>query len=208
VKPAVALGDESVRSLAREILARDEYARFRPLGSEWLERLAHGLARGLEWLSGLWVTNPALYLLLLVGLVALAALLGAHVVWSVRRALAAAPPAAPARRPARAPDLAAEGEALAREGRFLEAAHAMHLACLAALLGAGALELRRHDPNRTLRRRISRAAIPEAARRDFLTLLGRLERRWFRDRSPADDDRELFDAWRRLHARLAPAPGG
>jgi hypothetical protein len=102
----------------------------------------------------------------------------------------------------------AEGEALAREGRFLEAAHAMHLACLAVLLGAGALELRRHDPNRTLRRRIARAAIPEGARRDFLALLGRLERRWFRDRSPADDDRELFDAWRSLHARLAPAPGG
>lgn len=203
--PGAALGDESVRSLAREILARREYARFRPLESEWLQGLVRALADFLAWLADLWNTNPALYALLMLGLLALAAALLAHVVWSVRRALAATPPPAPAPR-APAPDLAAEAAALAREGRFLEAAHAMHLACLAVLLGAGALELRRHDPNRTLRRRLADAPIPEALRREFLALLSPLERRWFRDRTPAGEDPALFAAWHALHGRLAAAP--
>ena len=206
VTPAAALGDESVRSLAREILARGEYARFRPRDAEWFESLARSIASAFEWLAGLWSTSPALYALLMLGLLAIAAALLAHVVWSVRRALSATPPPAPAPRAAEAPDLAAEGAALAREGRFLEAAHAMHLASLAVLLGAGALELRRHDPNRTLRRRLASAPIPEPLRRDFLALLGRLERRWFRDRSPAAEDPALFAAWQALHGRLAAAP--
>jgi hypothetical protein len=205
VTPAAALGDESVRSLAQEILARGEYARFRPLDAEWLERLAGALAKLFEWLAGLWSTSPVLYALFMAALLALAVLLLAHVVWSVRRALSATTPPAPAARAAEAPDLAAEAAALAREGRFLEAAHAMHLASLAVLLGAGALELRRHDPNPTLRRRLARAPIPEPLRRDFLALLGPLERRWFRDRGPDPEDPALFAAWQALHGRLAAA---
>jgi hypothetical protein len=44
VTPAAALGDEPVRSLAREILGRSEYARFRPLEIESLRDLARSLA--------------------------------------------------------------------------------------------------------------------------------------------------------------------
>jgi hypothetical protein len=205
VKAAAALGDESVRALAQEILAREEYARFRPRGLEWLASAARWLAAIFEWLGGLWATSPALYALLMLGLLAFAALLLAHVVWTVRRALAATPPPAPAPRAGAAPDLAAEAATLAREGRFLEAAHAMHLACLALWMGAGALELRRHDPNRTLRRRLAEAPIPEPERRDFLALLARLELRWFRDRSPAAEDPALYGAWSALHGRLAAA---
>ena len=38
---------------------------------------------------------------------------------------------------------------------------------------------------------------------DFLSLLDRLERRWFRDGS-ADPD--LYESWRSLHARLSALP--
>lgn len=204
--PAAALGDEPVRSLAREILGRSEYARFRPLEIESLEDIARSLAEFFARLGDLWSTNPALYALCMLGLLALAAALLAHVVWSVRRALAATPPPAPTAGTPGAPDLAAAAASLAREGRFLEAAHAMHLACLGVLLGAGALELRRHDPNPTLRRRLAVAPIPGPLRGDFLSLLGRLERRWFRDRSPAAEDPALYAAWRELHQQLAAAP--
>jgi hypothetical protein len=203
VTPPGAFGDEAVRALAREIVAREDYARFRPLDAEWLARLLRRLADLIVSLSDLWETDPALYVLLVLGLAALAAALIAHVVWSVRRALSASVPAAP--RPA-APrlDLAADAAALARDGRLLEAAHALQLACLEALVRGGALELRRHEPNQTLRERLARSPLPDAERREFLALLGRLETRWFRDRAAGPDDGPLFEAWRALHDRLAP----
>lgn len=198
-----ALGDESVRALAREVLARPEYARFRAPEAAWWDQLKRTLGDFFGWLDALWATSPFLYVLLLGGLVALAAALLAHLVWAVRRALSVPPPPAPARRGADAPDLAGEALALARAERFLEAAHAMQLACLAELMAKGALDLRRHEPNRTLRRRILQGRLPEAERRDFVDLLGRLEGRWFRERGSEPGDRDLFAAWRDLHARLA-----
>jgi hypothetical protein len=43
------------------------------------------------------------------------------------------------------------------------------------------------------------ARLPDSERADFLALLDRLESRWFRDRA---EDRDLYGAWRGLHARL------
>ena|SRR5436309_11982693 len=139
--------DEQVRALAVTILKRSEFAFWHD--TPWLISF-------LAWLSGLWETNPVLYYAMLVGLVAVALLLLAHVTWAVRRALAVAPP-------------------------------------------ARVLELGRSDPNRTLRRRLRDAALPEAERGDLLALIDWLEQRWFRDRS---EERELYDRWRSLHARL------
>jgi len=136
---------------------------------------------------------------MLVCLVAVALLLLAHVTWAVRRALAVAPPARPPRPDGAAPPFLEEADALARRGMFLEAARRVQLAALDLLLRARVLELGRSDPNRTLRRRLRDAALPEAERGDLLALIDWLEQRWFRDRS---EERELYDRWRSLHTRL------
>ncbi len=196
------VSDPQIQALAREILAREEYARFRVLEQEWLADWLAWLARGLEGLVRLRTESPWLWALLLLGLLAIAALLLAHVVYSLRAALRApGPPRRP--RSTGEPGLDREAEDLATAGRFLDAAHAMHLACLRRLLDRGALELRRHDPNPVLRARIVRSALAERERGEFLALLDGLETRWFRDRAPAADDQALFEAWRGLHQRLA-----
>src|SRR6266516_2241861 len=175
--------DEQVRALAVAIHKRSEFALWHD--TPWLMSF-------LAWLSGLWETDPMLYWAMLAGLVAVALLLLAHVTWAVRRALAVAPPAV-------APPFLEEADALARRGLFLEAARRVQLAALDLLLRARVLELGRSDPNRTLRRRLRDAALPEAERGDLLALIDWLEQRWFRDRS---EERELYDRWRSLHARL------
>src|SRR6266403_795887 len=86
-------------------------------------------------------------------------------------------------------------DALARRGMFLEAARRVQLAALDLLLRARVVELGRSDPNRTLRRRLRDAALPEAERGDLLALIDWLEQRWFRDRN---EERELYDRWRSL----------
>src|SRR6266481_5684799 len=85
--------DEQVRALAVTILKRSEFAFWHD--TPWLISF-------LAWLSGLWETDPVLYWAMLVGLVAVALLLLAHVTWAVRRALAVAPPARPPRPSGRA----------------------------------------------------------------------------------------------------------
>jgi len=78
----------------------------------------------------------------------------------------------------------------------------MHLACIDRLLREGVLQLHRHDPNRTLRRRLRATSLSEDLKSVFLLLLERLERRWFRDRTAEGSDRELYEGWRNLHDRL------
>src|SRR5438309_10823162 len=182
--------DEHVRALAVTILQRSEFA---------LGQGTPGLISFLAWLSGLWETDPVVYWVRRAGLVAVALLLLAHVTWAVRRALAVPAPARPPRPDTAAPPFLEEADALARRGMFLEAARRVQLAALDLLLRARVLELGRSDPNRTLRGRLRDAALPEAERGDLLALIDWLEQRWFRDRS---EERELYDRWRSLHARL------
>jgi hypothetical protein len=164
------------------------------------------LAHFLGYMDGLAATSPLLYWTLLGGLVVLALLLTTHVVVSLRSALAGS--SVVERRDARAdgaPSFAQEAERLAAEGRYLDAARKLQLACIETLLGRGVLELRRFEPNTTLRRRLDAAPIPPAQRREFAALLRRLETRLFRDRV---EDRPLFEAWRELHRRLAAGEAG
>src|SRR5437762_12895008 len=100
--------DEHVRALAVTILKRSEFA-------FWHD--PPGLVSFLAWLSGLWETDPVLYWAMLVGLVAVALLLLAHVAWAIRRALAVAPPARPPRPAGAAPPFREAAGALARRGR-------------------------------------------------------------------------------------------
>lgn len=208
MSPAESLGDERIRELAREILSRREYARFRPFDSDVLRYLLDWLREAIDWLSALYVVSPGLWAVLFASLVLVSLALLAHVVWSIRVALRTNSIAPSRRAGAEPPDFEREAERLAADGRLLEAAHAMHLACIERLLRSRALELRRHDPNRTLRRRVAAAALLPEQKRDFARLLDQLEERWFRDPTPQPRDLELLEGWRSLHARIpreAPA---
>ncbi len=201
---AEAISDERARELAVEIVSRAEYARFAAPDfsvfnvPEWIAGL-------LGWVARLYETSRPLWFLLVFGLLALALALLGHVVWTIRAAIRASEAAA---KPAPVPErrrLDLEAEALAAEGKLLEAAHAMHLACVERLVQRGFVELRRHDPNRTLRVKLASAALGGATRGEFLRLLDWLEERWFRDPTPDPRDAELLGAWRELHARLGQA---
>jgi hypothetical protein len=192
--------DEALRALAREVLERSEYARWRGLDTDVARHVSDLLARFLDWMTTLSQTAPLFYAALLGALVLVASLLLAHVVISLRRALAAPTEAGQEKAHVPAPRFTDQVEALARDGHFLEAARRLQLASIETLLGRGQLELRRFEANRTLRRRIEESGLPAAERGEFVRLLQRLERRFFRDR---EDDRELYEAWRALHGRLA-----
>jgi hypothetical protein len=194
--------DEEVRRLARELLAGDEYARYRIDEEAWLaffERLARGLDALRIWFEGLRIESPLLYWSALAGLALVAVVLLFHVAWSIRAALRAEPPDAERGKAAPRRDLADEAARLASEGHFLDAARRLEHACLDELMSRGWIELARGDANSVLRRRLSDAPLSEPRRRELLGLLDRLESRLFRD--PVDDA-ELYRGWRRLHARL------
>jgi hypothetical protein len=199
--------DAQVREAAAEVLRRAPYAQWREreVNMAWLEPLLAWL-RGFDgWLFDLSISAPVLYWLIVLGALLTATLLLAHVVWSVRVALSM--PATGAPPPAResSQSLAAGAEALAADGRFLDAAHRLQLAIIELLLRQRVIALTRSEPNRVLRERLRVAPLPDAERRTLLALVDRLEASWFRDRA---NDASLYDEWRELHARLCAAPGG
>jgi len=199
---ADAVTDEGAREAAVEVATRWHYARYAIPERVDPASLLHWLSDFLAWMARLYLESPALWLLLVVGLLALSLALLGHVIWTVRLAMRANEAAQPPPRSKETARLDETAEAFARAGHFLDAAHAMHLACVERLVAGGVVELRRHDPNPTLRARLARAALSDADRDEFLRLLAWLERRWFRDRVPEPRDAELFAAWRALHARL------
>jgi hypothetical protein len=218
-----ALSDERVRALADELLARSRYAAYRRPKTtlqEWVEALADRLRVIGDWIPSwvgdLWAWIKGVLLQFLEGLLGdeplailvrflLAGAVLATSVWivaSVVRALregSAEDEAGSAPAGVAGQGWLARAEALAGQGRFLEAAHCTQLAALELLLSGEWLALERSDTNRTLRKRLREAPLPDAERNDFLALLDRLESRWFRDRV---EDRDLYGAWRGLHARL------
>ena len=193
--------DEQVRSAAIEILRRDPYARWRhaDAAAAILEAIRRWLGGLNDWLLTLSLRQPALYWLLIGGLLLVAALLLVHVVWSVRVALSLPAPAAPRRAAGGGPSLFAEAEALAAQGRHLEAAHRLQLATIEVLLTRRLIALSRFEPNRVLRSRLEGAALREPDRRALVALVDRLETRWFRDRT---NDAALYGDWYALHRRL------
>jgi len=191
--------DDALRSLASEILARPEYTQFRPLDERWWRQVASALQRLQSWVAGLGTWE---YALLLGGLVLVLALLVFHIVWSLRVALRTPSSSDHGGRHPQVAGFDTEARRLAQEGYFLDAAHQMHLACIDRLLREGVLQLHRHDPNRTLRKRLRASSIREDLKAVFLSLLERMETRWFRDHMADVSDRELYDEWRILHDQL------
>jgi hypothetical protein len=182
--------DDEIRALATRILEGADYAAWRP--GRWLRSW-------MQWFADLAEHSPVVYWTLVGGLAVVTLALSVQVFLAVRRTLREAGPRAPVAPPPPLASFAAEADALAGAGRFLEAAHRLQLAVIDLLLRGHVLELGRADANRTLRQRLHRAAIPAAERADLLRLIDRFERAWFRDR---DDDPALYADWRTIHARL------
>ena len=199
---AESVSDEAAREAAVEIATRWHFSRFAVPELVDSSELLDWLRKFLDWSSGLYFESPALWWLLMLGLLAVALALLAHVIWSVRLAMRASEVAVPHSRAAERPPLDVDADGLAQLGRFLEAAHTMHLACIARLVESGAVRLQRYDPNPALRAQLARAPLEARDRAEFLRLLDLLEQRWFRDRAPDARDAELFGAWRALYGRL------
>jgi hypothetical protein len=225
--PAVALSDEQTRELAREILQRPDYAAHRVDPTwlqEWIGSLADLLRRMADWTpqwvidfwDGFWEAlsdlaalafgDDALVVLLrlALALVVLGAfgLLAYRVLHDLRERRSETDDGEVAVAD-EGPRLIDDAAAHARDGRFLEAAHCTQLASLQLLLAKKCLELERSDPNRTLRRRLADASLPEPLRGRFLALLDRLEGHWFRDRV---EDSDLYREWRALYSNIEALP--
>jgi hypothetical protein len=192
------LSDQQIRTLASEILSRDEY--FRPGVAEEAWRAVLSRILGvLDSLEALRITSPLIYWIILGALLLVAVVLLAHLVWSVRLALRMPGPRAPERARPSGPGFLEQAESLAREERFLEAARRVELGTLELLLRRRVIELSRSDPGRVLRERVRDSALPEAERSSLVALQRRLEAGLFRDQ---DADRSLYEAWLALHRRL------
>lgn len=189
-----------VRQVAREILRRPEFARWRAV--EW-EGAAAWFKEWLEWvlefLAGTAPVRPIVYLLFWGTLILLMLLLSAHVIWTLRSALRLR--ATPASHPESTTpiDLSATARDLAGDGRFLEASRCLYLACLDRLLQRGLLELSRSEPNRTLRRRLRQSSLPAEQTEELCRLLDRTETAWFRTRR---EEPELYEGWMRMLRRI------
>lgn len=204
---AASPSDAEIQRTLGEVLARPEYAHRKTDEQAWLdlfERVEKWLDGLQLWMFDLSVQAPLLYWILLLGLLGVALALLAHIVISVRAALRAPEPEAARAASASRRDLAAEAEALAARGSYLEASRRMHLACLEILLDRGLVDLRRGETNRKLRRELEKAPLSGLQRRTLGDLLGRLERQIFRDRF---EDRALYEGWRGLHRELRTGAG-
>ena len=192
------LSDEQIRTLAAEILSRDEF--FRPgMAEEAWRAVLERILGFLDFLEALRISSPLIYWVILAGLLLVSAVLLAHVAWTVRIALRM-PRAEPRgfRSPS-GPGFLEQAESLAREERFLEAARRVELAALELLLRRRVIELSRSDPGRALREQVRRSELPEAERSSLVALQERLEAGLFREHAA---DRSLYEAWLDLHQRL------
>ena len=198
--PPSGSSEEHIRGLAHDILSEPEFVRFRhdPSSFSW-EWLKDWLRWFLSFLNGTADVSLAAYLLFWGTLVAIALLIVVQAVWALRAVRHARTPDASTQRTAGAADLAAQADAFARDGRFLEAAHCLHLACIESLLRSDVLQLSRSDPNRTLRRRLASSRLAPEKVAEMCALLDRMETSWFRTRH---EDPSLYEAWHGLHERL------
>ncbi len=201
---AESISDDRVRETVHEVVSRSPYAEWRPRGQyAWLDQILRWLQAFSEWFNNLVDVSPLLSLALIAGLFLLTFLLVAHLVYTIRRAIIAVRPAATSADRAPAASLLDEASVLARDGHFLAAAQKLQLAVIELLLVRRRLDLVRSETNRVLRRRLVGAGLPAHLRDEMTLLLDRLERQWFRDRQ---EDRELYEAWSRLHDAVALLP--
>ncbi len=209
--------DEEAREAAREILSADAYTRWSSDYEAWLDlfdrlgeltpdfvfealaALQAVLEKIGEWLQAFfdalgiqgsvapllgWLAAGAI-LFVLIALIAQ---------WRLRRAAMQTASISAAGETDLHTEAVREAQGDARNGLFLEAAHRVQLASLAFLIEAGWVELARSDANPTLRQRVEASALPEPERVQLISLVDRLERRWFGASVSASDFASASDS--------------
>lgn len=197
----VSISDSAARQLAAEILARPEYAQYREQNHDWLRKLLSWLMRVFEWLPGLYYTAPLLYWLMLIGLLALSALLITHMVKTLTSALRTPQPQLEAARPSQR-DFPAEARALAADGAYLEASHRLLLGSLVQAARAGVIELKPDDGNRAVCDKLRRSRLPPELSARLVGLIQETDAIWFGARAQRP---ELYEAWSATYAQLRAA---
>jgi len=189
--------DEHVRALAKEILARPEYVRWRhdELTASWTKWIFRELAELQRALGALATESPWLFATILVGLTLVALALLTHAGWSIWRSLQPDESDQSRAAPERTSPMATAGT-LAESGRFLDATRVIQLAVLEHLVARRVLVLAPAESNAVLTKRLQTGALPPALGHRIVDLVTELERRWFRDRT---EDERLYHDWRRLH---------
>jgi hypothetical protein len=192
------LSDPAVHKLTAEILARPEYAR--ATGRDpILVRLLTWLLDKLGKIEVLRVEAPVLYWTIMAVIALVLAGIIAHLIWTLWVALSAPEPATERWEALSRRDLAREAEALAADGRYLEAAHRLMLASFRALAERSVIELRPDLPNRWIRTALLRSSLAESLALEIGALIEQTERLWFGDRQ---NDPGIYARWRATFERL------
>lgn len=191
-------GDAEVVALAGEVTGRVEYARHRTLRAEWARDL---LERLQDWIASLALmreTEPLAFWSLLLGLLLVAALLIAHIVWALRAALRAPAPE-PSPEAPRKTGFLERAEAFAQSGAHLEAAHQLLLASLEYVARRRVVELHPDDGNGRVCEKLRVAALPEPLRARLVGLIGETQRAWFGRRQGGE---ALYRQWQAAFGEL------
>ncbi len=192
------LSDPAVRKLTAEILARPEYGQATG-GDSILVRLLSWLLDKLGQLEILRVKEPVIYWTILAVVALVLAGMTVHLIWTLWVALSAPEPAAQRWEGSSRRDLAQEADALAADGRYLEAAHRLMLASFRALAERSVIELRPDRPNRWIRTALLRSSLAEGLALEIGALIEQTERLWFGDRR---NDPGIYARWRSTFERL------
>lgn len=192
------LSDPAVHKLTAEILARPEYGQATG-GDPILVRLLSWLLDELGKLEILRVEAPVIYWTIMAVIALVLAGMTVHLIWTLWVALSAPEPAAERWEGLSRRDLAQEAEALAADGRYLEAAHRLMLASFRALAERSVIELRPDRPNRWIRTALLRSSLAEGMALEIGALIEQTERLWFGDRQ---NDPGIYARWRSTFERL------
>jgi hypothetical protein len=201
---ALASSEPQVRALAREIVARPEYAKYLGFDAELWRKLFELVLSWLRLLPELYLQSPALYWSILVALVLVTLGLIAHLVWSMSSAMRGLAAPETSGWPVRAEaDFAGRAARLAADGEYLEASHQLLLASLAHAARARLFVLRPDDGNRRVCELLRKARIAPALQERLIALIERTQALWFGDRT---ESVELYETWRAVYQELRRSP--
>ncbi|HYB90978.1 MAG TPA: hypothetical protein VEC38_08030 [Candidatus Binataceae bacterium] len=199
------ISDDRIRVLAREILARPEFAAAHPSAVEsWLVSL---IDRLLDWISGfgsLRISAPVLFWVIFGALVVIFVFMVAQIVWSISAAMRAPEPRADYDSSGPAGDPAAEAAQQAAAGNFLEAAHCLMIASFRTLAERSVIDLRPDRSNLWIRRALRDSKLNGELVRELDRLIARTERYWFGDR---ENSPVIYSQWRSVFDQLSRAVG-